>query len=153
VESEERRNQIQEAFDERMTFYRERYGFWKDPPFNHEEDRSYYHDYEYKDVKTFPSNAWQSDEMYMKEFLRQGTALVDRVKEAIYEEYGFGMLDLDRSNSVAVAQMKAMRSTYFSVKVGDADVKDGAAQDGDEVWVGAAYINLAGWEGLIRKFM
>lgn len=154
VESEERRHQIQQAFDDRMASYRVRYGQWHDPPFDHERDRSYYHDYEYKDVKSFPSNAWQSDKVYMKEFLQQGTALVERVKEAIYEEYGFGMLDLDRSNSGSVAQMKAMRHTYFSIKVSDdVDVKNGAAQDGDDPWVGAAYINKSGWEGLIRKLL
>jgi hypothetical protein len=41
----------------------------------------------------FPANAWQTDTEYLKDWLDQGTKLVDRALEAILSEYGRGKND------------------------------------------------------------
>lgn len=41
----------------------------------------------------FPANAWQTDTEYLKDWLDQGTKLVDRALEAILSEYGRGTKD------------------------------------------------------------
>ena len=54
--------------------------------------QDFYAKYKNRDVPRteFPSNAWQLDQEYVKEFLHQGKLLVRRVSEAILTEYGYG---------------------------------------------------------------
>lgn len=40
-------------------------------------------------AEEFPEDAWQSDATYMLHFLDNAQKLIDRAREAIYEEYGF----------------------------------------------------------------
>ena len=53
----------------------------------------------------FPKKAWQTDPVYLKDFLDEGLALVDRAMEAILAEYGSGKkhrpnLDLERRQNI-----------------------------------------------------
>ena len=49
----------------------------------------------YKDLPAneFPLDSWQADQEYVTRFLEEAKKLVDRVKEAIFAEYGYGRLD------------------------------------------------------------
>eukprot|EP00977_Amphora_coffeiformis_P010039 scaffold2353_cov167-Amphora_coffeaeformis.AAC.30 len=155
VESTEVRHQMQSDFDTRMTNYKDRYGQWQDPPFQGKVAQTFYHNYWYKDVPVdeFPANAWQKNPAYVKEFVGQAVSLVDRVKEAIYEEYGLGLLDIDKNDTATVSKIKTERETYLSVIQGDFSVQNGAAMVDGKPFRGAAYVNERGWEGLIRKLL
>jgi hypothetical protein len=52
----------------------------------------YYLQYPNRDVPRdkFPDTAWQKDSEYMKQFLQEGIALIERAMEAILAEYGHG---------------------------------------------------------------
>ena len=56
---------------------------------------SFMDDFPNRDVPSdkFPSKAWQKDPVYLKDFLDEGLALVDRAMEAIMSEYGCGKKD------------------------------------------------------------
>ena len=53
-----------------------------------------YNDVPNRDVSNadFPNGAWQGDALYMTTFLRQAKLLINRTMEAIYAEYGVGII-------------------------------------------------------------
>ena len=81
----------QKDYEDRMKKIREEWGAWD---FNdeHPEIRPIadFNKTPYKDMDNskFPSKAWQMDEKYVKDFIAEAKKLVDRVREAIYAEYG-----------------------------------------------------------------
>lgn len=154
VESEESRQQRQSDFDKRMSDYTARYGKWEAPLFPGDQMQTFYHDYWYKDVpaEKFPNDSWQANPTYMKKFLTQARSHVRRVQEAIYEEYGFGILDLDTVKDKAeIDRIKALRRDFMGVKVGNVVFRDGGTLIDGRPFRGVGYINRVGWEGLVRK--
>lgn len=153
VESESQRQRLQTDHEKRFQAYTYRYGQWKNPSFPGKMAQTPYHNYWYKDVEEFPPGAWQANKEYMNQFLREGFHLVERVRDAIYEEYGFGLIDVDESDRDTLAKIKSQRAEFMGVKKGNFPVHNGAAIIDGRPFRGAAYLNQAGWDGLVRKMM
>jgi hypothetical protein len=41
------------------------------------------------DPSDFPNNVWQTDDIYISNFIYEGRALINRVRNAIYDELGW----------------------------------------------------------------
>ena len=64
-----------------------------------------YNDVPNRDVSNadFPIGAWQGDTLYMTTFLRQAKLLINRTMEAIYAEYGVGIIPPNDGGDAAAA--------------------------------------------------
>jgi hypothetical protein len=154
----------QTLFEKKMASYLEKYGQWTSPNFL---AALTYPDFSFapknRDLNTsyFPSFSWQSDRAYLQEFLSEGKRLVARVKEGIFEEFGYGILD--ETSTTKKEDILAERIQKFKVLHQDRLlVRDGAAMvqvssnDDDaayEAIPAIAFLNEAGWEALIRKLL
>jgi hypothetical protein len=149
---------IQSAFEQQLADVSALYGQWNAPNWTAEMTNPDFKNADYRDVtgRTFAATAWQSNATYVPQFLQQAKRLVSRVKEGIYQEYGYGIL---QEHSTALKDtITARRLTEFKVIVWDHFVidKNGAAMDvetGSRPVPGIAYLNTAAWEGLIRKLL
>ena len=114
----------------------------------------------------FPSSAWPANQAYVPSFLKEAKALISRVKEGIYEEYGYGILDL--SSTMEQSKVIKQRLELFQVHIADRINVDenGAALDRqnnnrrqeeddeeDQILPAIAYMNKGAWEALIRKLL
>ena len=72
---------------------------WEDPRNEHRVlDDAFYQQFPQRDVTEWPQNTWQTNTVYLSEFLKQSKALVERSMEAILHEYGHSNLqEPDRS--------------------------------------------------------
>jgi hypothetical protein len=112
----------------------DKWGEWK-PMTKERPQHDFYKDYPNRDVPRtkFPSNAWQLDKVYMKEFLTQGKDLVMRAMEAILAEYGHGVDDepgvsFETRSSMFQLRFLDLESTIYG-KDGNAGGKDGGSGD------------------------
>jgi hypothetical protein len=113
-------------------------------------------------IDDFQVNAWQSDSTYVKDFLHEAKALVSRVKEGIYEEYGYGILKKDIS-TIERDQIVSERLQKFQIYIQDnINIRDGAAFPNhmndddytiDDAIPAIAYLNQPGWDALVRKLL
>ena len=122
-----------------------RWGEWvlNDP---HEVERpndDFYQAYPHRDVPNhaFPETAWQRDTQYVKSFLQQGLALVNRSMEAILAEYGH--------DDPAISFLD--RSSMFQLHIY-------SSMEEDEVPTGATnhhggWTTFQSWEGLKRRLL
>merc|ERR550539_1126987 len=96
--------QEQKEFLERMHKVREEWGAWEFKDYadvvRPVQDFS---QIEYKDIMNskWQKNVWQSDEKYVKDFIKEGRKLVDRMTEGIYAEFGFPKIKADGSTMSA----------------------------------------------------
>lgn len=122
-------------------------GSWNfvDSKANQRPTKDFYADYPNRDVPLdkFPPEAWQTDAEYLKNFLPEAIALVERAMEAILAEYG-------QSPKEQPGKSFEERSDMFQVDIVD------LAQDNP--WNAKIYTN-AGWlsqqahEGLKRRLL
>ena len=77
----------------------------------------------------FPPSAWQANKEYVQAFLQEAKSLISRVKEGIYEEYGYGTLDVP--STMEQNKLIKQRLELFQVHIADRiDVNEnGAALD------------------------
>ena len=123
-----------------------KWGEWK-PMTKERPQHDFYKDYPNRDVPRakFPSNAWQLDKVYMKDFLTQGKDLVMRAMEAILAEYGHSVDDepgasfADRSAMFNLRRLN-LTETKFN-KFGGIDGQDGG------------WTTDRSWEGLKRRLL
>jgi hypothetical protein len=96
----------------------------------------------YKDMmnKDFPEKAWQMDQKYVTDFISQSRKLVDRVREAIYSEYGLPSKGLNET------EIKA-RDDLVRIHITE-DPK--APPKGTDGW---AFINKKGLEAYAKKLL
>jgi hypothetical protein len=112
----------------------------------------------HKDYPSFPTNAWQANKEYLTAFLQQANDLVKRVKEGIYEEYGYGILSSNATSSNQERENRITRRLLeFRVIVDDNVVLTEHDMAVDKVkesrLPGVAYLNQAAWDGLVRKLL
>eukprot|EP00957_Ditylum_brightwellii_P089047 6781275-Ditylum_brightwellii.AAC.1 len=99
----------------------------------------------YRDVSvdSFPDSSWQADEEYTYAFIDEAQALVNRVLEGIYAEYGF---PTKKENEDLMTEIeKAERDKLWQIYV------EGVTEGDDKV--GIASINKAGWDLIQRKLL
>lgn len=97
----------------------------------------------YKDLPAadFPSGSWQTDPTYVRNFLAEAKALIDRVKEGIYAEYGQPTLKPD-GTSLTPEEVLA-RDKNFAVARGPGEDRAGKV----------AWLNPNAWDALVRKLL
>jgi hypothetical protein len=124
-----------------------KWGEWK--KMNKERPQhDFYKDYPNRDVPRdkFPSNAWQLDKDYMKQFLTQGKDLVMRAMEAILAEYGHGVDDEPGVSFADRAAMFNLRRYNLAETKLDKNGGLDVAQDG-------GWTTDRSWEGLKRRIL
>jgi hypothetical protein len=146
--------QLQEEFETKMKQTATKYGRWKSPEFPDTLQNPEFDYVPYRDMpdEEFPSYAWQLDAQYMTSFLTEATELVERVKEGIYTEYGYGR----STGEVSEKDLKERRERDFGVIVDDFVAVDGVAYDSESLGKklpGVAYLNNEAWEALVRKLL
>lgn len=163
---------IQSGFEERKNKYLEVFGEWKPTEQqkqlmgdnDEEEGGSFntadatnttlkavrYMDWKLSDI---PLDAWQRDKDYLTRFIQSSKDLVDRMKLAIYEEYGFGTKMFQSDDSLE--HIVNRRRDEFKVVIEDGlKVQQGQLVDKAEARIPAsAFLNKSAWEGLVRKLL
>jgi len=140
----------QSKFLAKMEAVRAEYGAWemKDPQGeDFERTVADFHLFDYRDIprEEFPPDAWQSDQAYLDVFLKEGRALVHRVQEGIYAEYGWPLKQKDGTNlseeGIDLREKVWRIHTYR-------DQEEAAAQD-----KGIAKLSEVAFHGLARKLL
>uniref|UniRef100_A0A7S4J0A1 Uncharacterized protein n=1 Tax=Odontella aurita TaxID=265563 RepID=A0A7S4J0A1_9STRA len=98
----------------------------------------------YKDLPAadFPKDSWQSDPKYVSSFLKEADALVARVLEGIYAEYGQPTIKKD-GTKLTEAEIAA-RDANFGVEHGGNETE----RQGKVAW-----LNPNAWDALVRKLL
>ena len=98
----------------------------------------------YRDVpsETFPPGSWQTDKEYQEHFIGEARALVDRVREGIYAEYGKPTKKADGTD-LSDEERKA-RDELWGVDL---------LTEGNAEKKGIAQLNEVSWNGLLRKLL
>lgn len=154
-----RKELLQKEFDIRMKLTIDKYGKWQTPELPHGVSTHLQGEIlktPHRDYETFPETSWQANAEYLEAFLTQAKDLVGRVKEGIYEEYGYGITNVtsDRKRDAIVAR----RSQEFQVIVDDnlvltEDTFVAVDEVEEERIPGVAYLTTAAWEALVRKLL
>jgi len=97
----------------------------------------------YKDLanRKFPKNSWQTDEKYVRDFIKEANSLVDRMTEGIYAEYGHPTKKAD--GTLLTAEEIEARNALFQVKIGPLERGENAV----------SFINQIGMDALTRKLL
>lgn len=150
--------QIEESYALRMRQTVKNWGQWVPPDGYGYLGAPVYDDFAHRDVPAdeFPDYAWQSDPAYLQQFLGQGKALIHRVQQGIYAEYGYSLTGLKGQERT---DTRALQDKLFSVLVYDYN-KNVAVTGGHAIdkktgnpMPGIAYLNRAAWDGLVRKLL
>jgi len=154
----------QALFESNMTSYVWKYGQWITPDFRTTlTSPNFTLATKNRDLNNsdFPSSAWQADRAYLLDALTEGKRLVARVKEGIFEEFGYGILDetsTAKKNDILaqrIQEFKVLRKDRLPIQNGAAVAKVNNNDDDDsfEIVPAIAYLNEAAWEALIRKLL
>ena len=142
--------QLQHEFDQTRTQVMQTFGAF-DPPIAENIYRYPYDHIPYRDVTTFAPDAWQLNPPYVTDFLDEALALVRRVQEGIYQEYGL----VWPAETAEQSAMKTKRQEFFPIIQQDFQVINGTAysakDDKKQKLRGVGYMTPSAWEGLVRK--
>ena len=99
---------------------------------------------QYKDMNNadFPEDSWQMDQLYITNLIYEGKALVARMIEGIYAEYGHPTRRDD--GSMMTAEEIRHRNDLFKVHI---------SEDAPISGNGISYINQSGMDALVRKLL
>ena len=145
---QQQQQQRQAAFNATRLAVMRKFGFFDAPDFG-DLERPDFTGIPHRDkpVTDFTPNHWQSNEEYLKLWLVQAKDLVSRVKEGIYQEYGY----IDTSTAGL-----QKREKYFGVILrNELTIRNGIAYDSNTgaKLSGVAYMPKAAWQGLTRKLL
>jgi hypothetical protein len=126
----------------------EKYGSWSwtDEPARPNDDMmALYKKYPNRDVPwtAFPDNAWQKDQSYLTQFLKEGEELTMRAMEAILAEYGHGPEDQPGNDFAARSQM-------FRLQTIDDDKLMDTPPAGGNI---GGWTTTRSWDGLKRRLL
>ena len=147
--TKEELDQEQKEYLEKMNQIRQEWGAWD---FNdeHPEIRpiANFEKTPYKDLPNseFPSNAWQMDQKYVQDFIKEAKKLVHRVREGIYAEYGYATKDLTEEEIQE-------RDELFKVHIQDELKPPEGMRDNMTGGKGVAWLNKKGLEIYARKLL
>jgi len=139
---------IQAQFEAQRAAYEIKYGLYQVPEWPGDDGFTVPRvaDHKYKDVPELDATDWPVDGAYVRDFLEQAKLLVERVKEGIYEEYGYGVVGV--ASTVEKSAIISKRLPAFQVVI-----DDNAYNKTKTKVPGIAHLNTAAWEGLIRKLL
>ena len=139
----------QATFNQYMQATKEQVGAWTQPDFTNLRRPYNLFTVPHKDlpIQDFPDLAWQANATYVKTFIKEATELVQRVRLAIYREYGWND-DNDKTDDVFAIQT-TVGSEEISIKSGMAAAvnPDGTPQNG------VAFLHRDAFNGLVRKLL
>lgn len=144
----------QAAFVQKMQKVRDTWGAWdfNDPSLQSDDrPQADLESAPYKDLPAadFPPWSWQADPDYVQAFIQQGRALVERMTEGIYAEYGWPLNKTDGTQ--LTSQELQERQQAFQINlVEDLDIKNPAW--GGKV-KGVATLYQSAMQGLVRKLL
>ena len=134
----------QEEYEAKMNQVREEWGAWnfKDES-NVVRPAANFDKNPYKDMDNdkFPANSWQTDETYVKDFIKEANNLVERMIEGIYAEYGHPTKKAD--GTMLTADEIEKRNELFKIHI----------VDEKPTGTGFSYINQAGMDALAQKLL
>jgi len=93
-----------------------------------------------------PPGSWQTDEEYVSRFLKEANALVDRVTEGIYAEYGFPLKKSDGSQLTA-DEIEERKKVWGPIVTPRVERQQPAGP------IGVAELSQAAMDGLVRKLL
>lgn len=151
----------QTEFLVKMDKYKKTYGSWDlvDPyfeQFGNNRPSINFSAYKNRDVpaKSFLKNSWQTDPEYVGLLITEAKKLITRVREGIYELYGYPNTDLN--GVIHSEKILNERAKMFQIINGNYSVNSlGEAVDmkSNEKLQGVAYLNEKGWNELQRKLL
>jgi len=132
--------QEQESYIRKMKQIREDWGAWTDIEDTGDRAVPDFRSVPLRDLPNdaFPQNSWQTDPQYITRFIEEARALVTRVTESIFAEYGYPVKGLSKEEKEAVYQK-------FGVSLG--------APTQNEERSGVAWLTEAAMDGLVRKLL
>jgi hypothetical protein len=149
----------QRLFEEKMKKVRAEWGAWsfRDPQAvkdrldsDQDIDRPIadFSGIDYKDLRQddFPQYAWQADEEYVTAFLKEARALVDRMTEGIFAEYGWPKKKSD-GKLMTEGELK-QRDEAFKIHI-----LDGETNQKENKGKGVAQLSQQAMDGLVRKLL
>jgi hypothetical protein len=128
------------------------WGAWrlKDPKKDQRPMNDYFGSYKNRDIRwdQFPEGAWQTDADYLKKFLPEAKALVERAMEAMLGEYGWSKFDLPNQDLETRIDGGSFKTEILNLT--DTDPKRGRGWVGDTLggWISQKY-----FDGLVRRLM
>jgi hypothetical protein len=93
----------------------------------------------------FPKDVWQSDNNYIRNFIKESRSLINRVREGIYAEYGWGPAE-----ELTKEQLE-LRSDYLKITIAEEDA--GAMKSIDASTNGVAWIYRNSFDALVKKLL
>jgi hypothetical protein len=136
-------------YEQKMQAVRETWGAWDfhDPSNTDDRPIADFDNVDYKDLPAseFPPYSWQSDPEYLQVFWKEANALVERMIEAIYAEYGHPKRKADGTTMTEEELQK--RKEAFQIHT----VADTAGKGGPDK--GILQISQVAWDGLVRKLL
>jgi hypothetical protein len=143
----------QDRFLKHMENVRQEWGAWSDIQDNyfdkHGVDRptANFSTVPYGDLPNnqLPEKSWQADEEYLTSFIPEARALVNRVTEGIYAEYGYPLKQKD--GTVLSPQLKAERNRKFEIVTLDPEALNTNLDHG------IAWLTKPAMDGLVRKLL
>eukprot|EP00559_Dactyliosolen_fragilissimus_P005152 CAMPEP_0184858216 /NCGR_PEP_ID=MMETSP0580-20130426/3340_1 /TAXON_ID=1118495 /ORGANISM="Dactyliosolen fragilissimus" /LENGTH=931 /DNA_ID=CAMNT_0027354247 /DNA_START=120 /DNA_END=2915 /DNA_ORIENTATION=- len=141
----------QEEYETKMQQIRDTYGGWNFRPpqtkTSTQRELPSFDTIPYGDLPSdqFPSTCWQNDPIYVQSLLGEGKALLHRVKEGIYAEYGYPTLpDMN-------PQQIEERNKLFQIQILPNDNDNGSPRPKDTNGVG--WITERTHDMLVRKIL
>jgi hypothetical protein len=144
--------QQQTIYEQKMARIRSEWGMWtfKDPS-GDAEDRPIadFSSIDYKDLPAdeFPPYSWQADEDYVTAFLLEARALVNRMTEGIYAEYGWPLKKKDGTTTLSSEELEK-REQAFRIHI-----LDSATNEKELKKEGIAQLSQVAMDGLVRKLL
>ena len=105
-------------------------------------------------VEEFPKKSWQIDEDYVGQFIDEARSLIARMKDGIYEEFGFTAYRNDGTRSTE-DELKELKSFFQVVTEGyDVDDKNNAIDPKTkQKLLGIGHLRKNAWDALVKKLL
>lgn len=94
----------------------------------------------------FPKDVWQSDNTYIRDFIKESRSLINRVREGIYAEYGWGPAD------TLTKEQLELRSDYLKITIAEEDDTSNLKSI-DASTHGVAWIYRNSFDALVKKLL
>ncbi|CAB9524870.1 expressed unknown protein [Seminavis robusta] len=131
----------------------QKWGTWRlqDPKFKDRPQEDFAKQFPSRDIpwNKFPPSAWQVDQEYLKKFLPEAKALVERSMEAILAEYGWSKFDLpDQTLEERYMGKDEEPHSFRTPIINVTDIRDLRLGNDYGGWISEKY-----YRGLIRRIM
>jgi len=135
----------QEKFVKKMDAVRKEWGAWDLKDEKSTRPAPDFTSVMYKDLNNdqFPSGSWQRDKEYIPKFITEARALLNRMTEGIYAEYGTPLKKAD-GTTLSDAEKKERDDKWIVHVTGPEDPVP---------TTGIAYISQVAFDGLVRKLL